>query len=416
MTRWLTPNVGTAPYEGCTPMAGTVIVDVRNLVDREGNSVEVLRSHIDRALAVLASGQRVVLCCDHGISRSNAIAAAVIAQYEKRPFDDALRGVLAASGDPEIRVEVLATIRAALSSPHEAVPAEDTRILITGASGGLGNIIATTAPEGLDLFLPTRAELDLSHGPAPIDLYLRHHGIARVLHFAHPRIVNTNASLGQALAMLRNLLDACVVNAATVLYPSTWHVFAGHQADELTATETTPLMPATCLGDTKLLCETLLAQYVNRHGLAATVVRSGVVLGAGAAPHFLRTLCGRALQGDRIATHRYDNGLAALDFLAGADYASAVWGLLRGGGNGTFHAGSGQLVSTARVAELVVAALGSSSPVELDGIAGRNCNIRMDSSKLSRRSGWRPLIDPELAISQYASDYATNIEDARGHP
>lgn len=414
MIRWLTPEIGTSPHEGCTPAADTVIVDVRNLVDREGNSIEAIRSHIDRALAALTVGRRVVLCCDHGISRSNAIAVAVIAQHQGRPFDDVLQDVLAAHGDSEIRVEVLAAVRAALPLPLTDVPNKNTRILITGATGSLGNILASTAPAGLDLFLPTRTELDLSRGAAPIDLYLRRNGITRVLHYAQPRIVNTNDSFGQSLIMLRNVLDACVVNGASVFYPSTWHVFTGYQLDELTATEATPPRPATCLGDTKYLSEALLAQYIDRQGLAATVLRSGTVLGSGTAPHFIRTICRRALQGERVTTHCYDNGLPALDFLVDADYAAAVWGLLEAGHQGTFHAGSGQLLSTQQVARQVVSALGSSSLVELDRVEGRNCNIRIASGKLSQL-GWRPLLDPEFAISQYATNYAANTEAARGH-
>lgn len=421
MTCWITPDIGTGRYEDYTCTSGVEIVDVRNMVDRNGNSAAAVRAHISRALMALESGRRVVVCCDHGISRSSAIAAAVISQWHGISFDAALRQMLVASGYPEVRVEVLAAVREALPAPAAQNDRKESRVLLTGGNGGLGSVIAATAPAEQKALAPDRKALDLLQGPALIDLYMRQHDITRVMHFAHPRVVNVSQSLGQALTMLRNLLDACVANGTTLMFASSWHVFSGYRQTELLASETVPPKPVTCLGDTNFLCETLIDQYVDRHGLSAVIVRSGPVLGSQTAPHFLRTMCRRAARGETIVTHRYSNGLPALDFVAADDYGKAAWGLLQMGATGIFHVGTGRLISTVRVAELTISALESSSLCDLQSIEDSVCNVRMDAGKLSRHLGWRAEVEPELAISRYAKGSAidTNVtsrEDMRLSP
>lgn len=406
MIRWISPRLGTAPFEEGVGTTGVALVDVRNLVDRAGNDAATIRGHVDAALSALRRGERVLVCCDHGISRSNAVATAVLAAEQGTGFDAALATVLATVPPPEIRVEVLAEVRAACGEPPAASGTSANRVLLTGGHGRLGRLLRRTRPSGIELWAPTRDELDLLGGPAQVGAYLRRHGIGRVLHFAQPHATNLGRSLGDALAMLRNVLDAAVAQSCTLLFPSNWLVFAGHDAHELLAAESTPVRPATCLGDTKVLCELLIAQFVQRHGLESAVLRSGPVIGAGIAPAFVRNLRQQALAGTDLDTHHYDNGRPALDFVAADDYAAAVWGLVEAGGLGTFHAGGGTLTSTRRTAETIGAALGSPSRLTETRVHGATCNVRLDAGELGRAIGWRPKVAVHDAILHFVRDPA----------
>lgn len=406
MIRWISPRLGTAPFEEGVGTSGVVLVDVRNLVDRAGNDAATIRRHVDAALSALRRGDRVLVCCDHGISRSNAVATAVLASEKGISFDAALATVLATAYPPEIRVEVLAEVRTACGEPAATPGDAATRVLLTGGHGRLGRLLQRTRPSGIELWAPTRAELDLLGGPAPIDAYLRRHGIGRVMHFAQPHANNLGRSLGDALAMLRNVLDASVARSCTLFFPSNWLVFAGYDAHELLATEATPVRPATCLGDTKVLCEHLIDQFARRHGLDCTVLRSGPVLGAGIAPAFVHNLRQQALAGSALDTHLYDNGRPALDFVAACDYAAAAWGLVEAGRSGTFHASGGALTSTRQTAELIGAALGSTSRLTETRVHGATCNVRLDAGELGRAIGWRPTMAVHDALLNFARDPA----------
>jgi protein-tyrosine phosphatase len=65
------------------------IVDVRKLVDGE-NPLFEYELNIIRVVSYLEMGEKVVICCRAGASRSNAIALGVLAHYFKIDFNEAL--------------------------------------------------------------------------------------------------------------------------------------------------------------------------------------------------------------------------------------------------------------------------------------------------------------------------------------
>jgi len=85
---WVTDTIGTCAYGDCYE-SGVVVVDCRDLADGP-NPSEPVWVKIKTALNALQSGQRVLLQCAAGVSRSNAIAAAVISLRESIPYGRAL--------------------------------------------------------------------------------------------------------------------------------------------------------------------------------------------------------------------------------------------------------------------------------------------------------------------------------------
>ena len=63
--------------ESCTP-EGWIIVDVRDLIDGKGNDVEKVKMKIILISNLLSVGQKVVVRCIAGMSRSNTIACAAM--------------------------------------------------------------------------------------------------------------------------------------------------------------------------------------------------------------------------------------------------------------------------------------------------------------------------------------------------
>jgi protein-tyrosine phosphatase len=69
------------------------IIDVRTLIDGE-NAVSKYMLNIVRVTSYLEIGERVVICCRAGVSRSNAIAVGVLVYYFKMDFYEAMRLVI----------------------------------------------------------------------------------------------------------------------------------------------------------------------------------------------------------------------------------------------------------------------------------------------------------------------------------
>ena len=105
MIRWIHPRLGTAP--ATEVRLPHVLVDVRDLVDRDGNFVAEVAQKIARGVEALALGQTVVVGCDLGISRSNAVAAGILSRTKNLQFVEALRQVQQATGEGDIKVPLL---------------------------------------------------------------------------------------------------------------------------------------------------------------------------------------------------------------------------------------------------------------------------------------------------------------------
>ena len=65
------------------------IIDVRTLVDGD-NSLSQYMLNIIRDTSYLGVGERVVICCRVGVSRSNAIALGLLVYYFKMDFHKAM--------------------------------------------------------------------------------------------------------------------------------------------------------------------------------------------------------------------------------------------------------------------------------------------------------------------------------------
>jgi UDP-glucuronate decarboxylase len=410
MVNWITDNLATAPHSSAGDVPDALLVDVRAMVDRGGNRAEQLRGYVQAAVEGLGSGRRVLICCDHGISRSNAVAAAVLSRHEGVGFDEAVQRVLSATGAAEIRLDVLEAVRAAVQAVSVRTGNDSRTWLITGGSGYLGAALAAACPAGVELVAPSRGELDLLAGAAAIDLWVKRHGVSRILHFASPRVSNTNTAFGQSVTMLRNVLDACATNGIPVFLPCRWEVYAGYRGSRIQADEWTALRPGGVLGETKFLGEILVRQFRQREGVQFTLLRSGLVYGGRSAPNFLRSLVKKASAGQSLVTHRYENGPPLLDMISLDDWLSAAWALLVAGEPGVFHCGAG-LISTSDVARIVADTFGAGAePVQVD-ISGQAAAVELNSEKLGRILGWRAEVDPHAGISAYVKKAAVGLEE-----
>jgi UDP-glucuronate decarboxylase len=400
MIRWITERLGTAAASSTALEPDMRMVDVRDLVDKSGNSSGVVRHMIDGGVELLAAGHRVVVCCDYGISRSNAIAAGILAMSSGMPLPEAVRAVYAATEHAEMKLEPLQAVRGALGEGAGRNRLARSRVLITGASGLLGRAL-TGALGPMEVIGPPRPDVDLLEGAMTLDLLVKDKAIDRVVHLANPRVYTSNRAAGDMVTMLRNVIDVCRTNDVGLVFLSSWEVYSGYGAASLSASEHLPLLPKGPYGEGKLLCEGLIELHQERYGLDATVIRSSPVYGgASDRPKFLFNFIDKARRGAPIWTHRYRNGLAALDLLHVDDLVRALAAVVETDHRGTLNVGTGRLVSTRDVAQQVVAALGSTSTVDVHDIDDEVANVRMDASAAARALAWSPLVPFEQGLRQ----------------
>ena len=86
---WITKNLATSSMsEFMLKKRNAVAVDVRDLIDGEGNDFEVFLAKVEEVENLINANQKVCVCCESGISRSNAVALAYLVR-SGMDFDEA---------------------------------------------------------------------------------------------------------------------------------------------------------------------------------------------------------------------------------------------------------------------------------------------------------------------------------------
>ena len=405
MIRWITENLGTAAYEEVIKQSNMHIVDVRDMVDKTGNLANVAREKLEEALSHLNQGEKVIVCCDYGMSRSNAIAAGVLARSAHISFNDAVRQVMLATGEKGMKIEVLSAVREVIEGDID-IDANNNigskkRILVTGGSGFIGSALIPNLRKRYDVFAPKREEIDLVKGTVDLDLLVKEQEVECIIHLANPRVYSTNEAMGDTLVMLKNVLDVCVENDLKLIFPSSWEVFLGYRSDRLIASENLAPLPVKTYGETKYLCEKLIEHYHSIYELEFLIIRFSYIYGEGNKPQFLFNFIEKARKNEKIITHKYLNGYPSLDLMHINDALSALKLAYEKEITGVLNIGTGIGITTRYAAEKIVELLDSSSDVESVEIEGYSSNVVFDCKRAEKKLSWTPKINFEDGIKEY---------------
>ena len=391
--RWITPDLGTGPALLVRQEADMNIIDVRDLVDKAGNRSDAVRQKITEGCDSLRAGKKTVVCCDYGISRSNAVAVGILAMHESIPFEAAVRRVLEATGEKEIKVDPLQAVRKALGVDKKQNQHQIRRVLVTGGSGTLGKPVSQKLAQSCEVFTPDRKELDLQLGSTQLDLLVGEDQIDCIVHLANPRVFTSNTALGNTLTMLRNVLDVCVARDIKLVYLSSFEVYSGYRTGHILADEALPLLPKGPYGETKYLSEMLIEHCRRTQRLRCAMLRSSPTYGIGSErPKFIYNFFDKIKRGQRIVTHRYNNGEPALDLLNIDDLVSALVRAVGSDFSGNLNIGTGVTTSTAEIAKVLSDMLGIKIDIGSTLIDGDTACIAMDASLAREKLGWQPTI------------------------
>lgn len=407
--RWITTQLGTGPALQVCQEHDVNIIDVRDLVDKEGNCSDAVQQKIIEGCDSLRAGNKTVVCCDYGISRSNAVAVGILAMYEDIPFEVAVRRVLDATGEKEIKVHPLQDVRRALGVDKKSSQYQTLRVLVTGGNGFIGKPTCEKLAEKFTVFSPSRSELDLQQGGTQLDLLVGEREIDCIVHLANPRIYTSNIALGDTLAMLRNVLDVCVARDIRLIYLSSWEVYSGYCSTNLSADESLPLLPKGPYAETKYLTELLIEHCRRTQGLRCALLRPSPVYGIKSdKPKFIYNFIDKIKRSQRIVTHCYNNGAPALDLLYIDDLVLAIAKTVDRDIESNLNIGTGVLTSTLRIAEMLSEMLVGQSEIESKLINSNTAGIAMDACKAHNSLNWKPTVNVERGLQMILENLKTN--------
>jgi nucleoside-diphosphate-sugar epimerase len=402
--RWIDDTLGTAAFED-PATAGYDKLDVRELVDGSANKGDTLRERIATGLSMLDRVKQLVVCCDYGISRSNTIAAAILARRDGLSFDESI--VLVQQRVKEIRMDygIVETVRATFD-PDPLPPLNQSRVIVTGGTGFLGQWLTATVDDSLDLLPLGSQDIDLTASPYELDAWVRKHRPGAIIHLANPRIYHTHEVVAQSLAMLRNVADVCGQHGVFLVFPSSWIVFSGRrdEGDLSLGDDETPL-PYGNYAMAKTLCEHLVG-YLRQSGrLQAAVLRLTTLYGPGSlGPRFLFRTADHCRAEEPLVTHFYQNGRPKLQLLHAQDAARALMFAAERKIEGTFNIGGNEARSTHDLARLIAKVLGASSESQEVQMATTVANVILETAKANKVLDWEPQIGLEEGFSSLFPD------------
>ena len=125
-------------------------------------------------------------------------------------------------------------------------------------------------------------------------------------------------------------------------------------------------------------------------------------------PRFIFNFIDKIIRSQSIITHRYSNGLPALDLLYIDDLVMAVERAVDSDFSGNLNIGTGVITSTYKVAEILRDLLGGNSEIDSTLIESDTAGIAMDSGRAREVLGWQPTISLEQGLRLILPDLKTN--------
>lgn len=408
MIKWITDTIGTGAFEKVQDSSLYVKIDVRDMVDKAGNTEDLIKEKIDSALLELNKGKKIVICCDYGMSRSNSIAVGVVAKFDKINFSKALRLVLEKTNEKSIKIEVLNVIRKIFPSNNQPVKS----IMVTGGSGFIGKRLIPELSKKHIVFSPSSNEIDLEKDIVLLDLFVKENNVKTIIHLANPRIYTTNQSFSSSILMTKNILDVCIANEIKIVYLSSWEIYSGYNTVGLLASENTSSYPKGTYGLSKAICENLIHQYISLYNLNSLIIRSSPVYGKGSdKPKFVYNFLTKALNDKNIRAHKYIDGFPSLDLLHIDDLINFLAKSIENNSTGEYNIGTGVLTSTNAIAEYIIRVTSSKSCIQHIAIKEHTHNIIMDITKANQDLQFNPQIRLEDGLNELINNYKKGLED-----
>lgn len=391
MIRWIVEDrLGTAPGDSITGDHPFHVVDTRAMVDKHGNSATDLLAKIREGAEELRRGRSVVVVCDFGVSRSNAIAAGILADWRSLDLDAAVDHVIATTGEHAIKLEMVESLRAALGT--SPAPGDHDGILITGGRGFLGTALRDRLAESHRVVAPDRAAVDLLGPVVHLDRYCRENEIGKIVHLAYPRIYTNNDAMGQSLTMLRGILDVCKSLGIHLFLPSGAVVFSAYRSNSMIADVNTMMRPRGVYGEAKFLEEIVVQNARANCEVNSTIIRISPTFGPQSLrPRLIRFAHRHLTEGRPIVTHRYRNGLPSLQLLYVNDAVAGLASIIEKGGNAPiYHLGGDFSYEPREIISSIADLLRRPAVIEETKIDDDIANVFLDWSATETELGWRP--------------------------
>lgn len=234
----------------------------------------------------------------------------------------------------------------------------------------------------------------------------------RIFKKERPEIVNHHAAIAEVIKSLRDPIPTFEVNVLgtanvlvafgehgrgknkKLLFASTGGAIYG-EPENIPAAESTPRMPLSPYGLSKLLDEELVLYYARYYGFSYTIFRYANVYGPRQNPKGEAGVV--AIFGRLLKTHQrptiFGDGSKTRDYVYVEDIARASILALKKGGSETLNLGWGKPISDQMIFNTIAGEAGfDGKPIYAPHRAGEVLHITVHAHKAHKTIGWKPMV------------------------
>jgi UDP-glucose 4-epimerase len=181
----------------------------------------------------------------------------------------------------------------------------------------------------------------------------------------------------------------------------------------LPISEKAPCKPVSPYGYHKLMCEALVEEYSQLHGLNTVILRIFSAYGERLSKQVVHDLCSKFKDISSEDLEVFGTGEETRDFIHAADIAKAIECVYTSKSNGIFNLASGKQVPIRELVQLVKYILSSTKGIHYTNVTrvGDPTHWQADISKL-QSIGFHPTIQFELGIKNYVNWFLSNCKDS----
>ncbi|HMH23180.1 MAG TPA: NAD-dependent epimerase/dehydratase family protein [Puia sp.] len=392
MIRWITDYVGTAAWEFAKAISDVEILDVRDLVDGIGNPDTLVEEKISLGVEAIQKQKKLIVCCEYGMSRSNAIAVGIICKVENITFNQGLKLVIESTKEDQIKLSVLKTVNKIVAKREPLKGKTRDKVLIIDYEDYIGRQLADQLNSRKALLLNKKPDFrELLSNPALFYLLAVENDIDRIVFVSCDGVINTNEFIGKLLFYLKNVLDVCIEADCDLVFISTFDIFLGYKKKTLAVKPGTIKNPHGNRGIAYSFAEDLIDNYRKNFKLNAAIIRIPVVYGKHTTkPYFITNFIRKAQAGAEIRIHRYKNNLAWVNLIHVNDLAKFIFQLIKRKQVGVYNIDGGERLNTSDISKSVIKAYSSDSKISFVELENDHIRINVNLGQIKRKFGWTP--------------------------
>jgi UDP-glucuronate decarboxylase len=389
MIRWITDYLGTAPWELAKNTTGVKILDVRDLVDATGNSTELVAAKIKAGTELIENGEKLIVCCEYGMSRSNAIAVGILCNIEKLTFNQSLKLVISLTKEEQIKLSVLKSV-SQIFAVSEA-NSQEKKILVIDYEGYIAKSLMDLSCSN-KFVIPDNFNLDvLLYNPALFYLFVIENNINSIAFISCKGIINTNQFISDLLLIIKNVLDVIVSTNCDLYFISTLDLFLGYDRKSVTIKHNTLKKPHGNKGLAYSLAEDLLLYHKKIYKLNIAIIRIPIVYGYQISkPYFIANFIQKAKSNIDIRIHQYKNNLAWVNLIHVKDVARFILKVIDNKYFEVYHIDGSEKLNTYEISKNIIKMFSSTSNLQFIQMESNIVKINVNMSYLEEELSWKP--------------------------